>query len=76
MVTVQNFELMSDLTYTIGIYITLHRFNIKQYVGLYIYAKGTSAYEFYLELLVFYLSVAQKHSNMVYCSTILKIGYL
>jgi hypothetical protein len=64
------------MTYTICIYIILHRFKIKQYVGLDIYAKGTSAYEFYFELHVFYLSVAQQHSNMVYCGIMSKIGYL
>ena len=55
MVTVQIFELTSDMTYTICIYIICHRIKIKQYVGLDIYAQGTSAYEFYLEPLVFCL---------------------
>jgi len=35
-----------------------------------------SAYEFYLELLVLYLSVAQQHSTMVYCGIMPKIGHL
>ena len=34
MVTVQSFELVSDITYTIGIYIIRNRFKIKQFVGL------------------------------------------
>jgi len=76
MVRVQNLELISDMTYTICIYIILNRFKIKQYVGLDIHAKGMSAYELYLELLVFYLSVAHQHSNMVYCGIMSKIGYL
>jgi hypothetical protein len=75
MVTVQNSELISDMTYTICIYIILHRIKIKQCVGLDVCAKGTSAYDFYSELLVFYLSVAQ-HSDMVYCGIMSKIRHL
>ena len=41
MVTVRNSELISDITYTICIYIILHKIKIKQYVGLDIHAKGT-----------------------------------
>jgi multisubunit Na+/H+ antiporter MnhC subunit len=65
-VRLQNLQFISDMTYTICIYIIHNRFKIKQYVGLDIHAKGTSAYV---------LSVAQ-HSNMVYYGIMSKIGYL